>query len=68
MENKKLVDDYWKAFLRETGRNMDIEYSDCYYFGMDEQLANNLLATIFNDAQISVLKLIWVSIFIFVPR
>lgn len=37
------VEAFWNSFLKETGRDNDTTYIDCFHFELTEQLANELL-------------------------
>ena len=37
------VADFWQDFLRDTGLDKNTSYSDCYYFALNEEIANSLL-------------------------
>lgn len=37
------VDEFWKAFLKDSNKGEDIKYSDCFHFELTEKLAEELL-------------------------
>ncbi|TLG71520.1 ASCH domain-containing protein [Culicoidibacter larvae] len=37
------IEQYWQQFLHETDRSADTKYLESFYFGSNEQSANNLL-------------------------
>lgn len=42
MKDKEKIEKYWKRFLAATNRVKDVDYLDCFYFGVTEPVANAL--------------------------
>ena len=40
------AEQFWQDFLKITGRDPRTKYTDCFYFGLSERLANDLLALV----------------------
>ena len=40
------VKTFWSAFLKETKRDADTQYLECFHFDLNERSANNLLALV----------------------
>ncbi|MGN0168201.1 MAG: ASCH domain-containing protein [Acetatifactor sp.] len=38
-----MIETFWKRFLKETGRNEDTKYVECFHFELTEYWANELL-------------------------
>ena len=43
MEKENAIIEFWNTFLKETNRDANLKYYDCFYFGHTEELANELL-------------------------
>lgn len=46
MEQTEKIQNYWRRFLADTGKDPGLAYSDCFYFGRTEEVANNLAALV----------------------
>lgn len=44
--NKASIEEFWQAFLKESGRDTALRYNDCYHFCSNEKAANGLLALV----------------------
>lgn len=43
MNDKEKIKNYWDDFLLDTGREKNLNYCDCFYFGRTKDIANELL-------------------------
>ena len=43
MDKKEIIDSYWHCFLKETSRDKDLKYFECFHFDLTEKWANELL-------------------------
>ncbi len=53
------VKDFWNEFIAESGRSPSTEYVDCFYFGNNEKLANELLALVLSGKKCATTSLLY---------
>ena len=51
MNDESAINNYWKKFLIETGRSLDLQYYSCGHMGPTEQIANQLLFLILSGVK-----------------
>lgn len=63
MENrrysKERLDNFWKRFLKETGRSGTIEYLDVFHFELTEKWANELLRLVLIGQKKATASSLW---------